>query len=178
MEWAVLAALAVMGVCLLVVLWWRRRRAAGAAAACLEELESDDDELFGLKRDDEGFVLEADGPASFSERRLELRGRLQLYVRSGSQYATWRQFPQAMRYEIETPAGDVALSNDLTLSISDTQESYERYAAEPADQVVGVSFEVSVFDQLSRLIEGPGRYRLRAHYLGSVSAWTVVDVEP
>ena len=74
--------LAVMVCFVAAVLWWRLKGEVAPPKALVAELNDFDDELFSMDPADEGFVLEADGPASFSQERIGLRGRLQTYVRS------------------------------------------------------------------------------------------------
>ncbi len=125
---------------------------------------------------DEGFHIELDGRASIAARRIPLKGMLRVYVAVGSQYAMWRQFPSSMRFEVETPHGDIGKSMDLSMSISDDSETYERYAREPANQVVGKGFEIDAFDKISSYVDKPGIYRIRAEYEGILSNWIEIDV--
>ena len=68
------------------------------------------------------------------------------------------------------------MTADLTRSISETGDTYERYAAMPAEQIVGEEFEKNCFGELSGLICGAGSYRIRAHYWNQVSNWVDVEV--
>lgn len=126
----------------------------------------------------EGFHIELDGRASIAAQRIPIKGMLRVYVAVGSQYAMWRQFPSAMRFEVETPDGDVNKSMDRSMSISDDSETYERYAREPANQVVGQEFETNAYDKIQSFVEKPGIYRIRADYEGILSNWIEVEVAP
>ncbi len=135
-----------------------------------------------MDAEEKAFILRLDGRASFAEQKIPLRGKLQIYVRRGSQYATWRQFPSAIRFEVRNASGKVGMTPDLTRSISDSQQTYARYAAQPADEIIGKNFEIDVFQKLATsamskapLISGPGSYQIRAVYWSHVSNW--VDVE-
>ena len=128
----------------------------------------------------EGFVL-SDCPAqppSKSANTLVLQGRLQVYVASGSQYAIWRQFPGSVQYEIKLPTGEIEKTIDLSMNISDFPETYEQYAAETADRIIGKDYQRNIFDQLSRFIAEPGLYSVRAHYQGFASNWVDFHVAP
>ena len=141
-----------------------------------------EEDTFALSPGEEAFALRINGDVSFAEKRLPLAGRLQIWVSAGSQYATWRQFPAAIRYEVREPLGGVSMTPDLSLSISDSSEMYAGYGERPCDQVVGQNFEADVFATLcggllsgTPTIPGPGRYQIRAHHMGRVSNWVDVD---
>jgi hypothetical protein len=131
------------------------------------------------------FTLESAGPASFSGETLPLAGRLEVYVKGGSQYGTWRQFPEAIRYEVRLPSGATEMTIDVSMNISDSEDTYDAYADEPGNQVVGKDFEVDLFARLvgdrlepNGIIRAPGRYGMRAHYESWVSNWLELDVAP
>lgn len=156
--------------------WWRSKGAAKEALLRPEEVDDADATPISMDPTKEGFVLLGGGPCSISQKKLPLRGRLQVFVRNGSQYATWRQFPSEIRYEVRGPSGSVAMTPDLTLSISDSGETYEAYASEPADRMMGREFEVNWFFRLETLVQVPGRYAVRAHYLDFASNWLEIEV--
>jgi hypothetical protein len=164
---------------LVAVSCWRAKRDGGELGAPtnndIDEVDAEDD-TFSMAPDAEGFVLQTRSSSSLSAERIPLRGRLQTYVRDGSQYATWRQFPASIRYELEKPSGEKEMTLDLSMSISDDQETSERYSREPADQILGKDFSVNAFDKLGGIIGEAGKYRVRAHYEGFVSNWVDLDV--
>jgi len=178
-----LSLLLIAVVCVASLAWWRGRVASRTGAGIVFEPEDDsmdllDSERYGMEPNAAAFVIELVSPISLKNRRLELRGRLQIYVRRGSQYATWRQFPNAIHYELLSPSGASAMSEDFSLSISDSTESYDHYAAQAADQIVGQNFEEDVFHKVSQLLPAPGPYRIRAHHMGAVSNWLDLEVAP
>lgn len=129
-----------------------------------------------MAEDEEQFTLEVmDRPGESRHRGLWLAGVLKIFVRAGSQYATWRQFPMAVRYEVQAPDGEVRMTPDLSLSISEGPEVFEGYAAQPCNAVIEESFECSsLLDDFPKCFEQHGLYRLRAHYLGLTSNWAQV----
>lgn len=177
-----LVAVLAIAACTLVALSCLRAKHHRAQAGApsndgIDEVDVQDDD-FSMAPDAERFVLRSSSRSSLSEEQIPLSGRLQTYVRAGSQYATWRQFPGSVRYELEKPSGDKEMTIDMSMSISDDQETYEHYGREPADQIVGKSYSLNAFDALRGIIEQPGEYRVRAHYEGFVSNWVDLDVGP
>ena len=140
------------------------------------EYVDEEEELFGLESGEERFIIEIVSPVSIREARLTVTGRLQVFVGAGSQYATWRQFPSAMRYEIKSPDGTIGTTFDLTLSISEDSRTYDLYAAEPCDQIVGQNFQTNAFELCEKWIAEPGQYEVRALYESWSSNWVTVDV--
>ena len=122
------------------------------------EYVDEEEELFGLESGEERFIIEIVSPVSIREARLTVTGRLQVFVGAGSQYATWRQFPSAMRYEIKSPDGTIGTTFDLTL------------------RIVGQNFQTNAFELCEKWIAEPGQYEVRALYESWSSNWVTVDV--
>lgn len=142
----------------------------------LNDFTEPKEKTFGLVPGTDGFAIRV-GTVSHKDRELRVEGRLQTYVAAGSQYATWRQFPGSIRYEVKASDGEIKESLDLTKSISEDPSTYELYASEPCDQIVGQSFSVNAFDLCERLISEPGEYELCAIYQDRRSNWVAFDVE-
>lgn len=60
--------------------------------------------------------------------------------------------------------------------LSDDQATYDGYADEPADCIVGRDFEENLMTVLHEIVDSPGTYELRAHYEGFVSNWLTIEV--
>lgn len=131
-----------------------------------------------IDEDKEGFVITHADRASWSKKNIPIAGRLQVYVRRGSQYGTWSQFPDSVRYEVVVEQGKIAVTRDYSMSISEENATYEYYGKMPADQIVGSNFEINIFSQLSEIIDGAGQYKIRARYYGRESNWLELTVDP
>ena len=169
--------IAVLSGLLLVYVWYRLE--INSTSEDKKVAVDTGEEQTGVQMDPakEDFVIKLHGRATLSAQSIPIVGRYQIYVRKGSQYARWRQFPSAMRYEVITPSGKQWLSPDLTRSISEYHETFENYSAMPADQIVGKDFEQNAFTKISEFIDTPGLYKIRARYFGSESNWIDIQVE-
>lgn len=147
----------------------------------LNEHSAGDDNVFSeikIGADKEDFLIIQTGQASLSNKQITLIGRLQVYVKNGSQYAIWRQFPRAIYFEVIDELGNKTLTPDPTRSISDHHETYKRYASMPADQIVGKNFELNIYQNVHPIIAKAGRYQIRARYFGKSSNWVEVKIDP
>lgn len=131
-----------------------------------------------IASDQEDFVIMQSGRASLADKQIPIIGRLQVYVRSGSQYATWRQFPSSIYYEVLVAPGKISVTPDYTMSISEDNKTYQAYAKMPADQIVGTNFIKNIFADFSPLIVTPGIYKIRARYFNRESNWLEITIEP
>ncbi len=122
----------------------------------------------------EGFVLAFRDAQVQRGGPLFVCGRLQLYVRAGSQYAIWRQFPQAFTYEVKTADGGPRETPDMSLSISEGPGVHEQYAALPSECVVGEDFDLDISAFVGALLPENGACQLRARYMGLCSNWLQV----
>ena len=128
--------------------------------------------------DKEDFLIMQSGRSSWAEKKISIMGRLQVYVRKGSQYATWRQFPRAIYFEVVVSPDKIRATQDYSMSISDDSTTYEHYSKMPAEQIIGNNFELNVFSDLSQIIDKAGQYKIRARYFEQVSNWLDITVEP
>lgn len=92
-----------------------------------------------------GFELVRNGLASISGKTVPLKGELRIFVAKGAQYSTWRQFPRAIQYEVEQPSGEVHITVDLSMSISDCPDMHASYAKQEENRVVAKSFTDDVY---------------------------------
>lgn len=127
---------------------------------------------------EEGFVIAQSGRASLSDKQILIIGRYQVYVRRGSQYATWRQFPQSIYFEMIVRPGKIEVTPDYSMSISDSIETHQSYSERPADKIIGADFKKNVFPDVSRFIDKPGNYKIRARYFNHESNWLEITVAP
>lgn len=97
---------------------------------------------------DEGLKINFDQVSSGESQNIIVRGVLSTFVACGSQYAIWRQFPQAIRYTIKNlDNDDIYKSIDMQLSISESgNDIFDFYRKEPCDIVVSKDFSVSLND--------------------------------
>lgn len=115
-------------------------------------MHKNSDTDLGIAPDQTGFVIMQSGRASLTDKQIPIIGRLQVYVRSGSQYATWRQFPGAIYYEVVVEQGKINVTPNYTRSISEDHSIHQKYSHMPSDQIVGTNFENNIFPKLSPLI--------------------------
>jgi hypothetical protein len=99
--------------------------------------------------------------------KLVVSGRLAVFVSPGSQYSVWRQFPRSIRFHlIEYPGGTDRELPDHTLSISDTNEVYARYAGMPCDRIVAKEFAMDLLEMYSDIFTAAGRYTIEGRHAG------------
>lgn len=94
----------------------------------------------------EGLTITIDQISSGEPKNIIIRGVLSTFVNCGSQYATWRQFPRAIRYTVKNLANaDIYNSINMELSISESgNDIFDFYSKEPCDTVVSKDFSVSL----------------------------------
>lgn len=115
------------------------------ACACFLALSG-----FGLganeMNNDQGLKIVFDQELYNETKNFRVQGVLSTFVNCGSQYATWRQFPQAIQYKlINLVSGDIYISIDGTLSISESgNKIYDYYSKQPCNQVVSQDFFVDL----------------------------------
>jgi hypothetical protein len=127
----------------------------------------------------EGFELHVVPPARLGEEKLVVAGRLAVFVKDGEQYATWRQFPGAIRFRmLRAPAGIRHEFADLTLNISDTNQVYANYAGMPSNRIVGKDFEMNLLPSYPAVFNVPGIYEIDAEYGGQRSNPVTITLEP
>jgi hypothetical protein len=127
----------------------------------------------------ESFEIHLLAPPRLSENTIRLGGRLAVFVPCGAQYSTWRQFPNSIRFHLlQTPAGSERDFPDHTLSISDSNETYSQYGAEPCDCIVAKHFEMDLLRNYPALFTTPGRYELEAFYAGMHAPAVAFVLEP
>lgn len=142
------------------------------------DLHENSDADLGIAPDQAGFVIIQTGRASLADKKIPIMGRFQVYVRNGSQYAYWRQFPAAIYFEVVVAPGKISVTPNYSRSISDDNETYKHYANMPADQMVGANFRQNIYYDLSQFISVPGVYKIRALYFGQESNWLEIVIEP
>ncbi len=98
--------------------------------------------------DEQGLKIISNNQPNENHNSLFVQGELSTFVNSGSQYATWGQFPRAIQYKIiDLDTDEVYTSIDMMLSISESgNENFERYGKEPCNQVVSKEFSVSLHE--------------------------------
>jgi hypothetical protein len=106
-------------------------------------------------------------------KNFRIFGTLSTFVNCGSQYATWRQFPQAMQYRlVNLDSGETHTSVNMMLSISESgNEIFDHYGKQPCDQVVSKDFSISLnevyFNESSK--SAISNFELQAEYAGHTS---------
>jgi hypothetical protein len=113
---------------------------------------------------------------------IKIGGTLSVFVKCGSQYAIWEQFPANIPFVLkDLDTDNVYESNYIELSISwDGNNVYEEYAEEPCDQVVSKDFTLTL---TSVYLTSPPKtevsnFELKAVYSGFSSNTLVIKGEP
>ena len=123
-----------------------------------------------LPPDAEGLELIVAGHPSIRAGSIRVRGRFQIFVRQGSQFATWFPFPNELYFHIlKNPDGERGEPPHFpTRNVSATRETYDYYASLPADKVVGRDFDLDLIQGfgLAKYFQKPGDYVLEVEYLG------------
>ena len=97
---------------------------------------------------DEYFKIYFDDNAYKENKNVVIRGTLSTFVKCGSQYAVWRQFPDSISYTIKNlDSGTVYSSINMELSISESGDDiYDEYNETPCDKIVSQDFLIDLSD--------------------------------
>jgi len=113
---------------------------------------------------------------------IKIGGTLSVFVKCGSQYATWNQFPADIPFVLkDLDTGNVYESNYIELSISwDGNNVYEEYAKEPCNQVVTKDFTLTLtsIEFTSPPKTEVSNFELKAEYSEFTSNTIVIKGEP
>ena len=121
----------------------------------------------------QGLKLEIGHKTSDRASDIEINGELSTFVKCGSQYAIWYQFPEIIMYTLkDLTTGKTFVSSDNELSISwDGNDIYDEYAEKPCNKIITEKISVSLN---SIYFDDPPKtpivnFELQAHYLNHSS---------
>lgn len=132
--------------------------------------------------DFEGFKIQFDESEYREVKAIEIRGAFATFVKCGSQYAIWSQFPGAIRYSLkDLDSNKIYQSANGELSISwDGSQVYDEYAKMPCDKVIEKEFSTALNDIY--FVDSPKKairnFELHADYAGHTSNVIVFDKRP
>lgn len=92
----------------------------------------------------QGLKLDIDTGAVNETGDVVINGELSVFVKCGSQYAIWHQFPESITYTLKDLAtGETFISSNNELSISwNGNEVYDEYAEKPCNKIITEKFTV------------------------------------
>ena len=148
-----------------------QQNAKGIAIPVIQEVDSADpdgpkiaDDFMGIK------IVGREDKSSVENKELIIRGVFRTYVKCGSQYATWYQFPETVQFTLKNlDTNEEHTSRNTELSISPDQRTIERYSSMPCDQIHRRYFEQNIFDYFTKYIPTAGSYEIFAFYKTSKS---------
>ncbi|MDH5178651.1 MAG: hypothetical protein OEZ39_19910 [Gammaproteobacteria bacterium] len=128
-----------------------------------EDLTVDDD-FTGL------LIAGVEATSSAKNQRMYIKGVCRKYVRCGSQYAAWVNFPQEVIFYLQELNGSREfVTMDLSRSFSPSPEMVERYAGLPCNQLVTQHFAVNVYQLIREFPTESGVYSIHAELRGMKS---------
>ena len=110
--------------------------------------------MFGLiakadsMSDSEEFKIQFDESKYREAEKIVIHGTFATFVKCGSQYAIWNQFPGAFKYTLkDLDTNKIYQSVNGELSISwDGNQVYDEYAKMPCDKVIEKEFSIALND--------------------------------
>ncbi len=123
--------------------------------------------------DSKEFKIRFDESKYRETENIVIHGTFTTFVKCGSQYAIWNQFPGAVRYtlkDLDTNKTYQSVNTELSISW-DGNQVYDEYAKMPCDKVIGKEFSVALndvyfLDTPENAIEN---FELHAEYAGRTS---------
>ena len=130
----------------------------------------------------QGLKLKYDSLSYKENQDIIIQGTFSIFVKCGSQYAIWRQFPDAINYTLKNlDSGNEMFSINMELSINEQgNEIYEEFNKMPCNQIVKKEFNVSLSDVYfqSSQQEKISHFELQAEYFGFKSNLLIFNNKP